>query len=144
LFNLPTPLCFAFGIGVSQKHLRNYQYLQRGFEMVKKSTLKAVTFMKDSLQQTGLNVQKIIVFGSQANGKYKADSDIDIIVISNDFTNKNIFKRARLTKDAEIMTIKKFMIPLDIVTMTPEELADNKSLLSDYARTGEVIFDSGN
>ena len=112
--------------------------------MVKKSTLKAVTFMKDSLQQTGLNVQKIIVFGSQANGKYKADSDIDIIVISNDFTNKNIFKRARLTKDAEIMTIKKFMIPLDIVTMTPEELADDKSLLSDYARTGEVIFDSGN
>ena len=36
------------------------------------------------------------------------------------------------------------MIPLDIVTMTPEELADDKSLLSDYARTGEVIYDSGN
>ena len=74
--------------------------------MVKKSTLKAVTFMKDSLQQTGLNVKKIIVFGSQANGKCNADSDIDIIVISNDFRNKNIFKRAKLTKDAEIMTIK--------------------------------------
>jgi uncharacterized protein len=112
--------------------------------MVKKSTLKAVTFMKDTLQQTGLSVQKIIVFGSQANGKYNADSDIDIIVISNDFINKNIFKRARLTKDAEIMTIRKFMIPLDIVTMTPEELADDKSLFSDYARGGEVIYDSGN
>lgn len=98
--------------------------------------------MKDSLQQTGLNVQKIIIFRSQANGKYKAGSDIDIIVISNDFKNKDIFKRTRLTKDAEIMTIKKFMIPLDIVTMTPEELADDKSLLSDYARTGEVIFDA--
>jgi uncharacterized protein len=110
--------------------------------MVKKSTLKAVTFMKDRLQQTGLNVQKIIVFGSQANGKYNIGSDIDIIIISHDFTNKNIFKRARLTKDAEIMTIKKFMIPLDIVTMTPEELADDKSLLSEYARTGEVIYDS--
>jgi uncharacterized protein len=42
------------------------------------------------------------------------------------------------------MTIKKFMVPLDIVTMTPEELADDKSLLSDYARTGEVIYDAGN
>jgi len=111
--------------------------------MVKQSTLKAVSFMKDILQQTGLNVQKIIVFGSQASGKYNTDSNIDIIVISNDFTNKNIFKRARLTKDAEIMTIRKFMILLDIVTMTPEELADDKSLLSDYARTGEVIYDSG-
>jgi uncharacterized protein len=112
--------------------------------MVKKSTLKAVAYMKDRLQQTGLDVQKIIVFGSQANGKYNAGSDIDIIVISNDFKNKDIFKRARLTKDAEIMTIRKFMIPLDIVTMTPEELADDKSLLSDYARTGEVIYDAGN
>ena len=112
--------------------------------MVKKSTLKAVTFMKDRLQQTGLNVQKIIVFGSQANGKYNAGSDIDVIVISDDFRNKNIFKRARLTKEAEIMTIKKFMVPLDIVTMTQEELADDKSLLSDYARSGEVIYDSGN
>jgi predicted nucleotidyltransferase len=112
--------------------------------MVKKSTLKAVTFMKDKLLQTGLNVQKIIVFGSQANDKYNEDSDIDIMVISSDFTNKNIFKRARLTKDAEIMTIRKFMIPLDIVTMTPEELANDKSLLFDYAKTGEVIYDSGN
>jgi predicted nucleotidyltransferase len=112
--------------------------------MVKKSTLKAVAFMKERLQQTGVNVQKIIVFGSQANGKYKAGSDIDIIVISNDFKNKDIFKRARLTKEAEIMTIRKFMIPLDIVTMTPEELADDKSLLSDYARTGEVIYEVGN
>lgn len=112
--------------------------------MVKKSTLKAVAFMKERLQQTGVNVQKIIVFGSQANGKYKAGSDIDIIVVSNDFKNKDIFKRARLTKEAEIMTIKKFMIPLDIITMTPEELADDTSLLSDYARTGEVIYEVGN
>jgi predicted nucleotidyltransferase len=112
--------------------------------MVKKSTLKAVAFMKERLQQTGVNVQKIIVFGSQAKGKYNADSDIDIIVISNDFKNKDIFKRARLTKDAEIMTIRRFMIPLDIVTMTPEELADDESLLSDYARTGEVVYEAGN
>jgi predicted nucleotidyltransferase len=48
--------------------------------MVKKSTLKAVVFMKERLLQTGLNVQKIIVFGSQASGKYNVGSDIDIIV----------------------------------------------------------------
>ena len=100
--------------------------------------------MKERLQQTGVSVQKIIVFGSQANGTYNAGSDIDIIVISNDFKNKDIFKRARLTKEAEIMTIRKFMIPLDIVTMTPEELADDRSLLSEYARTGEVIYEAVN
>lgn len=36
------------------------------------------------------------------------------------------------------------MIPLDIVTMTTDELADDQSLLSDYARTGEVIYEGGN
>ena len=100
--------------------------------------------MKDDLQQTGLNVEKIIIFGSQVVGNYKFDSDIDVAIISNDFKNKNIFERARLTKDAEIKTIRKFVIPLDIVTMTPEELADGKSLLSDYAKTGEVIYDACN
>jgi uncharacterized protein len=110
--------------------------------MVKKSTLKAVAFMKERLLQTGVDVQKIIVFGSRANGKYRADSDVDIIVVSNDFKDKDIFKRARLTKDAEIMTIRKFMIPLGIVTMTPEKLAEDRSLLSDYARTGQVIYEA--
>ncbi len=46
----------------------------------------------------------------------------------------NILKRARLTKDAEIMTIRIFMIP--------QELADDKSLLSDYARNGEFTYES--
>jgi len=110
--------------------------------MVKKSTLKAVTFMKDRLLQAGINVQKIIVFGSQANGSDNAGSDIDIMVISDDFKNKDIFKRAKLTKDAEIMTIKKFLIPLDIVTLTEEELTDGTSVLSDYARTGEIVYEA--
>jgi len=110
--------------------------------MVKKSTLKAVIFMKDRLLQAGIKVQKIIVFGSQANGSGKVGSDIDIMVISDDFKNKDIFKRAKLTKDAEIMTIKKFLIPLDIVTLTEEELTDGTSLLSDYARTGEIVYET--
>jgi len=37
-------------------------------------------------------------------------SDVDIIIISDDFQGKNIFERARLTKEAEIMTLKKFKV----------------------------------
>jgi len=40
------------------------------------------------------------------------------------------------------MTIKKFLIPLDIVTLTEEELTDGTSLLSDYARTGEIVYET--
>ena len=89
--------------------------------MAESKAIEAIEFMKDRLRETGLNIAKIILFGSQTNGEATEESDIDIIVISSDFRNKDIFKRARLTKEAEISTIRKFMIPFDILTMTPEE-----------------------
>jgi len=54
--------------------------------------------MKDRLLQAGIKVQKIIVFGSQANGSGKVGSDIDIMVISDDFKNKDIFKRVKINQ----------------------------------------------
>lgn len=38
------------------------------------------------------------------------------------------------------MTIKKFTIPLDILIMTPEELESETSLISDYAKKGEIVY----
>jgi hypothetical protein len=38
---------------------------------------------------------------------------------------KDIFKRANMTKDAEIKTIKKFLIPLDIITLTSKEFKNS-------------------
>lgn len=63
-------------------------------------------------------------------------------IVSEDFKRKNIFKRADLTKDAEIRTIKKFMVPLDIITMTPEEYENKTTLMAEYAHEGEVVFAS--
>lgn len=108
--------------------------------MAESKAVEAIGFMKERLRETGLNIDKIILFGSQTKGEATEDSDIDIIVISKDFHNKDIFKRARLTKEAEISTIRKFMIPFDILTMTPEEFESENSLLSDYARKGEIVY----
>ncbi|MBI5583197.1 MAG: hypothetical protein HY892_05190 [Deltaproteobacteria bacterium] len=47
---------------------------------------------------------------------------------------------AHLTKDAEIRTIKKFMVPLDIITLTPEEYESRKSLSAEYAHQGQVVY----
>ena len=92
------------------------------------------------LKGKGLNISKIILFGSQAKGESTEESDIDILIVSNDFQDKDIFERATLTKDAEIMTIKKFMIPLDIITMTQEEFESETSLIAEYVKEGEVIY----
>jgi predicted nucleotidyltransferase len=89
-----------------------------------------------------LKISRIIVFGSQAKGTATEESDIDIVIASEDFKRKNIFKRADMTKDAEIRTIRKFMVPLDIITMTPDEYENKTSLMSEYAHEGEVIYAS--
>lgn len=108
--------------------------------MAKKSIKEVINFLAQCLKDKGLNVSKIIVFGSYAYEKATEESDIDILIVSRDFKGKNIFERAELTKEAEIMTIKKFMVPLDIITMTPEELRAGKSLISDYAKNGKVLY----
>lgn len=108
--------------------------------MAKKTVVEAIKFLEKCLKDKGLNISKIILFGSQAKGESTEESDIDILIVSNDFQDKDIFERATLTKDAEIMTIKKFMIPLDIITMTQEEFESETSLIAEYVKDGEVIY----
>lgn len=108
--------------------------------MAKSKAIKAVKFFERCLIDKRLNVSKIILFGSQAKGKTTKESDIDIVIISEDFRDKDIFQRAILTKEAEISTIKKFMIPFDIITMTPEEFTQGTSLIAEYAKEGEIIY----
>ena len=108
--------------------------------MVKGKVTEAIRFFEKCLKEKGLKVSKIILFGSQVKGKTTEDSDVDILIISEDFHGKDIFERARLTKDAEILTLKKFMIPLDIVTMTSEEFERGTSLVVEYAKRGKVMY----
>ena len=107
--------------------------------MAKRRTIEALQFLEDCLKRKGINVTQIILFGSQARDEATEESDIDLAIISKDFEGKDIFERAQLTKEAEIKTIKKYMIPFDIVTLTPEELEDESSLIADYARNGQVL-----
>jgi predicted nucleotidyltransferase len=108
--------------------------------VAKNTTIEAVKYLETCLKKSGLSISKIILFGSQAKGQPTEESDIDVVIISKDFENKDIFERARLTKEAEIMTTKKFMIPFDIITMTPKEFESETSLIAEYAREGEVIY----
>lgn len=108
--------------------------------MAQKRAEEVVQFFFNCLREKELKVSRIIVFGSQAKGTATEESDIDIVVVSEDFKRKNIFKRADMTKDAEIRTIRKFMVPLDIITMTPEEYENKTSLMAEYANKGEVIY----
>ncbi len=105
--------------------------------MAKRKVREAVAFFERCLGEEGVKASKIVLFGSQAKGTSTAESDLDILVVSEDFRGKDIFERAAMTKRAEIRTLKKFMIPIDIFTLTPEEA--KKSLIASYAERGEVV-----
>jgi predicted nucleotidyltransferase len=85
---------------------------------------KRVKYLKNSL----------VWFSSRR--KSNQESDIDIVIISEDFHEKDIFQRTMLTKEAEIMTIKKFMVPFDIITLTSEEFENENFLVAEYAKNG--------
>jgi len=84
---------------------------------------EVVEYLKLSLLKSGVQVDSIALFGSALHGNMDKESDIDLIVISSDFINLDLFERARLTMKPETETLRKFKIPMDIINLSPEEYA---------------------
>ncbi len=63
-----------------------------------------------------INVSKIIFFGSQASGKQHKDSDIDLVIVSKDFRNKEFRFRA-----IGFYNFWELDYPVDFLCYTPEE-----------------------
>ena len=108
--------------------------------MVKNDIHSVIRFLGQCLEEKGITDPKIVLFGSWGKGRGTEESDIGIAVISPDFENKNIWERSELIRDAEIKTIKKFVVPIDIVTLTPEEFETGTSLIAEYAKQGEIVY----
>ena len=89
--------------------------------MDKKSITAIINFLKEELQQKGVELRGIALFGSQLTGSSNPESDIDLIIVSDIFQNKNNFERSDITMDVEIKALRKFHLPMDILKMTDEE-----------------------
>jgi hypothetical protein len=107
--------------------------------MVEKKVLDIVRFFEERLKDGGLSVARLIVFGSQATGKANKESDIDIAIISDDFEGKDIFERARMTREAEVLTIRTCRVPLDIITLSTTEYAKGGSPVVELIKQGTVV-----
>jgi uncharacterized protein len=107
--------------------------------MVKKTIVKAGVYLKECLEARGVSVSKIILFGSQARGRTHKDSDVDFIIVSEDFRDKDIFERADLIGDVEYLTVKKYKIPIDLLLKTPGEIEKGASVTADYVKKEGVV-----
>ena len=85
------------------------------------------------------NPQKIILFGSLADGNVHEYSDIDLIVIKD--SDKNFYERL---KEVALLTLPKF-VGADILVYTPEEFEFKKDSLffkEEVFKKGRVIYDA--
>ena len=60
-----------------------------------------------------------------------SDSDIDMIVVSKRFEDKDIFERIEMTLKAQLEVQRKYVIPMDILLKTPEEYEYSKTAYFD-------------
>lgn len=82
--------------------------------MDKSTVLVVISDFKKALESKSLKVDKIILFGSYATTEFREGSDIDLVVISKDFKDKDYWKRIEILSDA----IYEVFEPIEAVALT--------------------------
>lgn len=87
----------------------------------------------------GFNPDKVILFGSYANGKPDADSDVDIMVIM-PFQGRSVDQAIEIRKNVSVN------IALDLMVRSPaqieERLDSNDFFIKEIIDEGKVLYES--
>ena len=76
----------------------------------------------NELRKPGINPERTILYGSYAKGEQKEYSDIDIIIISDDFKDINFRERLEIPGIAGGRSLE----PVEALGYTEDELKDSK------------------
>ena len=104
--------------------------------MDKRAVLEIISAFRNAIESRGIKADKLILFGSYATGQYRQDSDIDVVVISQDFENKSYWQRIDILSEA----IYEIFEPIEATAFTPHEWQSRESIIADFAQNGEVVY----
>ena len=104
--------------------------------MDKKTVLEIINRFHQEIEARGIKPQRLILYGSYAKGNNKEGSDIDIIVVSDDFVDKSYWERIDILSDA----IYEIFAPIEALAFTQDEWNQGDSFVVDFARDGEILF----
>ncbi len=103
--------------------------------MGKKKLIEGIRKFKKDLSKVK-RVEKVILFGSRAEGTFTGESDVDLIIVSPDF---------RGIKSGRAYGLRRYWTPrypVDFICYTPEEfnrLRKEVSIVSEALKKGIVI-----
>lgn len=106
--------------------------------MDKATVLKIIADFGRALEAEHVKPEQIVLFGSYSTETQRPDSDVDLVVISEDFSSKGYWERIEILTAALCRVFE----PIEAVAMTPAEWQRGDSLIADYARHGEVVYGS--
>lgn len=104
--------------------------------MDKKESLKIIKNFVEKLSED-FEIYTILFFGSRATENPRKDSDIDLIVVSNDFENIDYFERV-----AKMYDYWDELVPVDFLCYTVKEfnrLKKRISIVSEALRSGIIM-----
>ena len=104
--------------------------------MDKEAVLRIISDFGKALEAQKVKPQRIVLFGSYSTGTQREGSDIDLVVISDDFAGKDYWERIDILS-AAIFTV---FAPIEATAMTPQEWESGESRIVDFARNGEVVY----
>jgi predicted nucleotidyltransferase len=104
--------------------------------MGKAAVLKIIGQFRVALEKKGIKIERIVLYGSYAAGTQRVGSDIDLVVIADDFSGMGYWQRIEMLSEAIYEVFK----PIEAVAMTRAEWEKGDSFIVDFARNGEVVF----
>jgi len=96
------------------------------------TVLNIVARFREALGKQSIHNARLILFGSHARGDAHEGSDIDLVVVSNDFVGKDYWRRINILTEA----IYEVFEPIQAVALTPEEWAAGELTICEYAKDG--------
>ena len=103
--------------------------------------MTAINKIKEFGRQIGeqFHAERVILFGSYAQGKVTADSDVDLLVIGQ-------FKGRSVDKSVEIRMKLRPQFPVDILIRTPEKVQQRIKMgdcfMREILEKGKVLYEA--
>lgn len=91
----------------------------------------------NELRKMGITPERILIYGSYAEGHPREDSDIDLIIVSNDFKDKNLRERLEILG----LAAGRIFEPIEAMGYTEDEieLKEEGSFLDEVVSKGIAV-----